>query len=87
MPRQAPSTGIPRSSARARQGDLEAVALGPGEPGLGVRRGAVAGGVDVRAAREQQAVDPVEQGSGASATASSGGRTSASAPARCTAAG
>ena len=44
-----------------RQGDLEAVALGPREPGLRVRRGAVTGGVDVRSARQQEAVDPIEQ--------------------------
>ena len=44
-----------------RQRELEAVALGPGAPRLGVRLGAVAGGVDVGAAGEQQRVDPVEQ--------------------------
>ena len=61
MPRQTPSSGIPRSSARAGQGELEPVALGPGAARLRMRGRAVGGGIDVRAAGEDQRVDAVEQ--------------------------
>ena len=44
----------------ADEGELEAIALGPSAPGLGVWGGAVGGRVDVRAAGEQQRVEPVE---------------------------
>ncbi len=43
-----------------RQRELEAVALGPGAPGLGVRLGAVAGRVHVGAAGEHQRVEQLE---------------------------
>ena len=42
------------------QGQLEAVALGPGVPVSACGRGAVGGRVDVGAARQHQAVEQVE---------------------------
>ena len=61
MPRQIPSTGMSRSSARRASAISKRVALGPGPLRLRVRLGAVAGRVDVGAAGEHQRVDPVEQ--------------------------
>ena len=46
---------------RAQQRDLEAVALGHGADRLGVRRGAVAGRIDVGSAGEDEPVEAVEQ--------------------------
>ena len=62
-PRQMPSSG--RSvRARLRQGELELVPLGPGLGGVGSGLGTVGGRVDVGAAAEDQAVEPVEQRDG-----------------------
>ena len=49
---------------RARERDLEGVALGHRVDGLRMRLLAVAGGVDVGAAREHQAVDQLQPGLG-----------------------
>ena len=59
-PRQMPSTGSPRFSAPASSANSQLVAVVAGFVGLGVRRLAVARRVDVLAAGDHQAVQPVE---------------------------
>ena len=61
-PRQTPSTGMPPVERRVDQRQLEGVPAGVDAVDLGVGLGAVAGGVDVAAAAEQQAVEAVEHG-------------------------
>jgi hypothetical protein len=58
--RQMPSSGRSRSCAPRGQRQLEAVALGPRVVGLGMAVGAVAGGIEVGTAADDEAVDRIE---------------------------
>ena len=60
IPRQIPSTGRSRSSARSEQGDLGAVAVGARVGGLRVARRRRRARVDVGAAGQHQPVEAVE---------------------------
>ena len=61
MPRQIASVGRPRSRAPRRQRDLERIALGRDRVDAGVGIGAVAGRVQVSAARQHQPIEPCQQ--------------------------
>ena len=75
MPRQIPSTGMSRSSARRVSASSKRSRSGQVPFVCGVGLGAVAGRVDVGAAGQHQAVDPVEQEVGVLDRRRSGGRT------------
>ena len=57
MPRQMPSSGVPEANAASIRASSQASRSRAGGPGAGVGLGAVAYGLDVRAARDDQAVE------------------------------
>ena len=86
MPRQMPSTGMSRSSARRASASSKRSRSGQVPSVSRVRLGAVAGRVDVGAAGQHQRVEPVEQHVGVLGRARRRAAGSAPAPpARCTA--